>query len=774
MFQKVTKFAPQMVGTIGLKRAAFLISTLIFVCSAALYVRIYVRPPSDPDAFQQFLENLELKTLDIRFQLRGKRQPGPAVVILAVDQRSQDLLGRWPFPRSDFAQAVDFLRQAQARVIAFDMNFPQPDANSGLEALRSVREEYDRVVKPALRTPAFEGILAKKEAVADNDKQFANALSRYDNAILGYFVISPAEAAAQNQERLKAFLDIFTFQAYPQTIHPEYAKNVAIPEAQYLSPNLPAFASAAKNFGFFSVVPDPDGTVRRELTVLSFRGGFYPSLDIAAAIAYLNLPLDQVKVVFNPSGVEKIVLGGRTIPTSPKGFVQLDYDGKAGTFPTYSLADVVQHRISPEKFRGRLVLVGTTAIAIGDVAHTPFADAQYPGVEVHANMLDDILYQHFIRRGFPEYLTDIGFIILFSLGAGIVFSILEPLEATLLLGSALLLFFWTSYFLFARYRMWVADFLPMTTLSVTYASIISYRTFFEEGDKKKVLAMFSQYLHPAVIAHMRSSPEGLRLGGEEKDLTALFADIRGFTTLSENLTPTQLVELLNEYLDEMTEVLRQNRGTLDKYIGDAIMGFWGAPERQDDHALRACRTGLEMLEILPRLQASWKLRGVPGLDIGIGINSGPMLVGQIGSRIRKAYTIMGDNVNLASRLEGTNRQFGTQLIISEGTLLQVKDQVVARELDLIRVKGKTHPVKIFELLALAENSHPYQDLVDRFEKGLDAYRRGEWRAALENFQDLMRDHPQDGPSQIFIERCLNLLSHPPDGEWDGVFVMKTK
>ena len=322
--------------------------------------------------------------------------------------------------------------------------------------------------------------------------------------------------------------------------------------------------------------------------------------------------------------------------------------------------------------------------------------------------------------------------------------------------------------------MWIADFLPMTTLIVTYAGIISYRIFFEEGEKKKIRSAFSQYLHPRLVEQMLTHPETLRLGGEEKELTALFSDIRGFTTLSENLTPAQLVELLNEYLTEMTEVIFRNWGTLDKYIGDAIMAFWGAPYPQTDHALRACRTGLEMFKSLQTLQMGWQARGLPPLDIGIGINSGPMLVGNMGSKRRKNYTIMGDSVNVASRLEGINRQFGTNIIISENTFLLVRDQVVARKLDLIQVKGKTQPVKVYELLGLAAESPQFSDLVSRFENGLEAYLSGEWSTAIEIFQELVRNHPEDGPSHVFIKRCRDFLAQPPEGSWDGVFVMKSK
>jgi adenylate cyclase len=772
MLAKFGQFATRAVRFSKQRFAAFLISASICVLGVAQYTSIYVWP--HPNAFLQFLDNIELKTLDVRFQLRRDRTPGRAVVIVAIDPKSQDVLGRWPFPRSYFAQAVDFLRESHARVIAFDMNFPQPDANSGLEALRSVRADYDQLVARPAHTAAFESRLKSREALADNDQQFAAALSRYDNAILGYFAVSFEEAKSQNQERLKAFLDILSFQAYPQVIHPEYVKYFEGPETQGISPNLPEFASAAKNFGFFDLVPDADGIVRRAPAVLLFQGNLYPSLDVAAALAFTNNSLDQVKVIFNPNGVEKIALGQLTIPADHQGFVQLDYDGKSGTFPTYSLADVVQRKLSPGLFRDKLVIVGPTAPGIIGMPLTPIQQTGFPGVEIHANLIDDILYQHFIRRGPREFLTDLAFIVLFSLGAGVLFSMLNPLRATLLLASSQFLFFWMTYYLFAFQRIWVADFLPMSTLFVTYAGIVSYRFFFEEGEKKRVRSAFSQYMHPALISQMLNSPEGLRLGGEEKELTALFADIRGFTTLSENLTPAQLVELLNEYLTEMTEVIFKNWGTLDKYIGDAIMAFWGAPYPQSDHALRACRTGLEMLTTLQRLQEGWASRGVPRIDIGVGINSGLMLVGNMGSKRRKNFTIMGDSVNLASRLEGINRQFGTNLIISESTFLLVKDQVVARELDLIRVKGKLQPVKVYELLGLAPDAPRFEALVSRFEKGLEAYRGGEWQTAIEIFQQLLEDHPQDAPSQVFIERCLNLLARPPEGSWDGIFVMKTK
>jgi adenylate cyclase len=435
---------------------------------------------------------------------------------------------------------------------------------------------------------------------------------------------------------------------------------------------------------------------------------------------------------------------------------------------------VVQHKLKPEAFKDKLVLIGPTATGIGDMPVTPFQQMAFPGVEVHANFIDNLLSNRFLRRGLRENLIDIAFILLFSLGAGILFSVITPVRATIFLLVVLAGFHGLAYYLFATYRIWIADFLPSAALGLNYAGIISYRFFFEEREKRKMRGAFSQYVPPGLINQIMLRPELLRLGGEEKELTALFSDIRGFTAMSEGLSPTALVDVLNEYLSEMTDVIFKHWGTLDKYIGDAIMAFWGAPYPQDDHALRACRAALEMQQALIRLQDRWQQEGRPHIEIGVGINTGAMVVGNMGSKTRFNFTIMGDNVNLASRLEGTNKEFGTRLIISDSTCQAVRHELLVRELDLIRVKGKVKPVKIFQLVGTLAESDPHRDRLDRFGRGLQAYREGAWAAAAKIFEDLTGDYPQDGPSHVFVKRCHDLLLHPPKGIWDGVYVMKTK
>ncbi len=710
----------------------------------------------------------------MRFKLRGPRQPSPTVVIVAIDQRSQDILGRWPFPRRHFAEAVDFLREAEAKVIAFDINFPQPDENSALQALRTVKKQYDASAGRVEKDPQFDRALSSLEQDADNDQKFEDALSGFPNAILGYFFLPASETQEQNQDLVNEFLNYLSFQAYPQIVNPEYARKFEGQPYHGLSPNLPRFALYAKNFGYFNVLPDPDGVVRREPAVIRYQDSFYPSLDIASALAYTDRSLDEVAVIFNPNGLERIDFGPISIPTDPRGFVQIDFHGRAGTFPTYSFADVVQRKLPPELFKDRLVLFGPTATGIADMAVTPFQTEAYPGVEVHANFIENILQGQFLRRGLRENLVDIGFVLLFSLGAGILLSVVPSVRATAILIVFLGFFLWLAYYLFEAHRIWIAAFLPTATLTINYAGIVSYRFFFEEREKKKMHGAFQQYVAPSVINQLLQQPDLLRLGGEEKVLTAMFADIRGFTSISEGMSPGALVDLLNEYLSEMTEVIFRSWGTLDKYIGDAIMAFWGAPYPQPDHSERACHAGLEMLETLGMLQKKWEAEGRPRMNIGIGIHTGPMLVGNMGSRRRFNFTIMGDNVNLASRLEGLNKVFGTRLIVSETTYQVVRDQVVARELDLIRVKGKTQPVTIYQLLGRAGDGDGFRDLLDRFHEALEAYRSGQWETAIGQFGEILKDYPDDGPTRVFVQRCWDLIEEPPEEEWDGVYVMKSK
>jgi adenylate cyclase len=467
-------------------------------------------------------------------------------------------------------------------------------------------------------------------------------------------------------------------------------------------------------------------------------------------------------------------LGKLSIPTNEDGRVLINYRGPQKTFPHYSATDVIHGRVPPKAFQGKIVLVGATAIGIYDMRVTPFEHV-FPGLEIHANVIDSILQGQFLHR--PNWITLVDILII--AGVGLILGGLLPrvkaLWGALVGGGLFLSVLALGKILFESQGVWMNLTYPTLNLVFIYLGVTGYRYMTEEREKKKIRGAFQYYLTASVVEEMLKNPDKLKLGGEKKDLTVLFSDIRGFTSISENMTPEGLVKLLNEYLTSMTDMVFKHDGLLDKYIGDAVMAVWGAPLDQPDHAKRACLTALDMLDELHRLQKKWSAEGLPVLNIGIGVNAGPMVVGNMGSARRFNYTVMGDSVNIGSRLEGLNKVYGTNIIVSQMTFEKVQEEFLGRELDLVRVKGKGLPVKIFELLApKATASADQQALAGVFHAGLEEYRKRNWEKAREIWQSLLAKFPHDGPAKIYLERCETLSKNPPPPDWDGVYTMTTK
>ncbi len=372
-------------------------------------------------------------------------------------------------------------------------------------------------------------------------------------------------------------------------------------------------------------------------------------------------------------------------------------------------------------------------------------------------------------------MLDIVFILAFGLGLGWVFTRLKPLNSTFSLVGALAAFLFFNYFCFVHYGMWLSLVIPSGTLIVNYGAITSYRMIFEEREKRRVRKTFERYVSPGVIRLIEQDPKKyFKPGGESKELTIMFSDIRSFTSISEGLTPNELVRLLNEYLGEMTDILFQRWGTLDKYIGDAVMAFWGSPFPQEDHAFRACACALDMTARLEELNLKWELEGRKPLSIGLGINTGQVSVGNMGSERRFSWTVMGDPVNLASRLEGLNKEYHTTRIVSENTYARVRDHFLFRELDCISVKGKLKPVVIYELVGHNKDQARFVELLRLYEQARGAYQRQSWDEAAQRFETVLSRYPSDGPSQVFLQRAREFVQESPAPGWDGVYVMKTK
>jgi len=436
---------------------------------------------------------------------------------------------------------------------------------------------------------------------------------------------------------------------------------------------------------------------------------------------------------------------------------------------------VLNGRIPRERMQGRIALVGTTAVGTWDQRVTPF-DAIAPGVITHATFVENALQGQLLSRSAVVLVAEVVAMAGLSLLLAWLFARVRSVLAGPLLLGAIAAWLGVAALAYLRFQAVVAIGLPALEMLAMFVAATSWRFVAEEREKQRARDTFSRFLAPAVVEELLGTSGQLRLGGEKRDLTVLFADIRGFTSLSEKLDPRLLIELLNEYLTPMTDIIVQDhRGTLDKYMGDAIMAFWGAPQEQADHALRACQAALAMTARLDELRETWRKRGLPDIDIGVGINTGAMSVGFVGSQDRfYNYTVLGDAVNLASRLEGTNREYGTRILISHTTLSRVRDQVVARELDAVRVKGKREPVVIHELIGLGRPAKQQAVFLEEFEWGLSAYKGQRWEEAMAHFRAAIALRGQDACAQMYLARCEAMQRSPPGPGWDGVYEMSHK
>jgi adenylate cyclase len=717
----------------------------------------------------QLGRNLEAKALDFRFRWRGVKSPGARVVLVAIDDESIAELGRWPWSRQQFGTVVHRLQAAGVRVIVFDVLFLEPEVNATRDVLQGVQTTFASLQLSSLdaRLAAFQRLLHTMAEAVDPDQQFATSLADAGNVVLAFsFAFAPQTLSPAEPQPLPAFA---TRSAYRTLQHLSPEAVARLPQAVDILLPIDVLGQSAWALGHVQVAMDTDGTQRYEYPVVAYQDDYYPSLAVQTARLYLGLAPEEVRVQFG-TGLQ---LGVHFIPTDEAMRLLVNYYGPQGTFPTYSVVDVLHGRVPETALRDKIVLIGGAAVGVGDTFVTPFSPA-LPGLERHATVMANILRGEFLHRREATILIDLACIVSLGLLVGWLSPKLPahwPYIFACSLGGA---YVGLNYLTFARAGLWVQLLMPLLTIGVTQGAITFYKARTEERQKRMLRRAFQYYLHPSVVEQVCQHPELLRLGGEAKDLTVMFSDIRGFSGIAEQLTPEELVRLLNEYLTAMTRLVLDDQGLVDKYIGDAIMAVYGAPLSLPDHAYRACHTALHMVRTLQTLQQHWRAQGLPRIDIGIGINSGPMVVGNMGSELRFNYTVMGDAVNLASRLEGANKTYGTRILISESTWEQVRDSVATRELDVIQVQGKTAPTRIFEVVGLPPLSAEQTTLVQRFEAALQAYKARRWDEALRLFQHVLETAPHDVPSQLYVHRCAEFQAAPPPPEWDGIYIMQTK
>jgi adenylate cyclase len=433
-------------------------------------------------------------------------------------------------------------------------------------------------------------------------------------------------------------------------------------------------------------------------------------------------------------------------------------------------------RLPPQTFKAKIVLLGFTGSIYQDIHSVPFQMETYPGVEIHATVIENILWEDFLTRPEATALIDALMLFLLGVGLGVALHRMRSLrESVLFTLLSLTMVFVIAYLAFRVWRIWLNLTFPWLFIVLDYLVITTYKYLTEEKQRKVIKNAFEHYVSPAVVKTILEATKNPTLGQEQKILSVLFSDIRGFTAIAEHMDSAKLTEFLDEFFTPMTEIVLEQGGTVDKYIGDAIMVFYGAPEEQPDHAVRACKTAVDMILRIEELWVRWKARGLPPIQIGLGINSGEMSVGNIGSKERFDYTIMGDHVNLASRLEGITKQYGTNIIISQFTYNFIgHDTFLTRELDTVRVKGKEEPVTIYELIGYDIYFQQMQALGEMFSQGLEAYKRRQWEEAKALFRDVLQVSSEDQPSRIYLRRCEEYQRYPPLDDWDGVFEMPSK
>lgn len=769
------------------KMPMVLICLVIVSACLGLTFRHYTQFGRDAD----FITSVENTLLDFRFLMRGTSSPKRRVGVLAIDEASINQFGRWPFSRRYYRQAFNNLKKMGVSWIGFDAIFSESEAatiRDIVPALKGIQKTRKGVSKKQFNQ--FIAELSGLQQLSPGDFEFGRGISEFENIVAGYFYFSSpfevedsgrAENPFERVEEMEAseimavvLPDGKNLQDYPLGM-----------QAYGVVTNIPAIHQNTDHFAFFSNDADYDAIVRWVTLVRIIDGRLMPSLALKTAAEAMDR---DILVLFDDHGIEGIELVSRedegdslAIPIDPygQGRMLANYRGPGRTFPYFSLADAYNDSFSDkekEYLKDSVLLLGMTAIGINDQRPNPF-DPAYDGVEAHTTVIDNIMSKDFLKR--PKSIFKIELVVLFLIG--ILFSPILIFSGALLSGlfGALFLFgyyFFDKYFWFDQ-GVWAYLGMPLIEISVLYVAITIYKYIVEEREKRQVQGAFAHYLSPEVIGEVLDNPDSLKLGGQRKVITVFFSDVRSFTTISESLNPEQLCIFMNDYFTPMTSIILREKGVLDKYIGDAIMAFWGAPIPVENQADIAAKSSVEMLFALDKLQADFEQRGFPNCDIGIGLNTGPMSVGNMGSDERFCYTVMGDSVNLGARLEGLTKDYGIKIMISEFTVAAFKQQGhFYRELDDIRVKGKNEPVRVFDLMRpdFLEKESQVKEFIETFNAGRLAYRSKQWDQASVYFENCIKMKPEDKSSLLYRERLATYSKEGVPEDWDGVFTFTHK
>lgn len=706
------------------------------------------------------LQRLENYAYDLRLRWTAPGGIDQRVVIVDIDEASLRTEGHWPWDRAKLALLVkNLFDEYQVAVAGFDMVFAERDENAALAELHSLLNKRGDQSAHAL--------LAWLRPQLDRDRGFGADLKGRP-VVLGYYFIDDPKAAYRRGRLPPPVLAAGSFP--PEMTH-------AVPAQGYVA-NLPDLQRHARGAGFFdNPRVDDDGVFRRVPLLQELDGALYEGLSLAMVRVYMKQPLRPVLAPDPESGypaMEALQIGTLRIPVDAEAAALVPFRGPKGSFRYVSASEVLHKRLSnPELLKDAIVLVGSTAPGLLDLRATPVQHV-YPGVEIHANLISGILDQRIAQR--PAYTGAAEFVLLALVGLALVLilPVLEALMASVVSAVTLIALLAINIYLW-KVQQLAFPLVPSVLLILTLFVANMAHGFFVEGRAKRQLGrLFGQYVPPELVVEMSKDPRRYALTSEKRDMTVLFSDLRGFTKMSEGLDPRELSDLMNAYLTPMTHVIHEHRGTIDKYMGDAIMAFWGAPVADPAHAEHGVTTALAMQAALAKLREEFRARGWPPIEMGVGLSTGAMNVGNMGSQFRMAYTVLGDSVNLGSRLESQTKNYGVSILVAEGTR-NAAPGFVYRELDRVRVKGKQQPVAIFEPLGR------YNDLNESLRAeltlhaaALASYRACDWDTADKLFLELAQRGSCAQTCRLFLWRIGYMRQLPPPADWDGVFTSRRR
>ena len=730
----------------------------------ALFVAYYVIDYGFSDRARgsiAFLQRLEEQAYDIRLRATMPEKIDSRIVIIDIDERTLAAEGRWPLSRDRWVMLLTQLfDNYKLKVVGFDVFFTEPDTSSGLDKLETLG-------KTVFKSNAeFQEKLTELRPTLDYDAKFAETMKKYP-VVLAF--AGGSERTGLEQLEL-GVLPPATFLAGA------FKSPVESQIIDGYSGNLKILQDAAAATGHILPRVDLDGVLRRVPMFIRYKDGYYESLSLATYRTFLDN--EPIKITLRDDEgdrrpkIKHVKLRDTVIPLDSDGATYIPYRGRNPMFRYISATDVIRGKLTPGELEGKIAFVGTTVQGLFDLRNTPVNEV-YPGVETHANMVSGYLDNNLKQRPQFELAIHAYTILLLGIPLALALVKLNPVWAIITaVATAAAYIAFDMYWWSAGYVLPLA--MPLLMIGFLYILNMTYGFFIEARSKRQITGIFGTYVPKELVEEMAKDPGTYTTKGESRDMTVLFSDVRNFTSISEGLAPTELTAMMNAYLTAMTETIQRDRGTIDKYIGDAIMAFWGAPLKDEKHAEHALYSAMAMQKKCKDIGPDFVKRGWPKLEIGVGVNCGMMNVGDMGSSFRRAYTVMGDAVNLASRLEGLTKEYGVGILVSENIVNTVLT-VIYRELDRVRVKGKLEPISIYEPVGpKGEIAEQVLDEIDRFHRAIDKYRQQNWDDAETALVKLAHADPKRKVYQVYIERVTNLRVKPPGANWDGVFTFTTK